>query len=233
MGNLTGQIMKELQAQGKSEDWTVGFAKMANALYLKVVFLKFSSHAFSPSLSPRPSSFSSFPLVLWPILPSSSSHPYPFPFSPSNVIIAWWRTEFCSKIRVFGFSYCCILQSYTFVLSSRHFLSLPCSVARLCSHLTRTKIWTDFCCSRKLGKWFTRTTRFTSWIWFCITSMIRCSSAPPVEDWSTWKPSLGCWRPSTFRTERCRIYRHVRRRTWDRADGTVLQFPVFSAISRH
>ena len=36
MGNLTGQIMKELQAQGKSEDWTVGFAKMANALYLKV-----------------------------------------------------------------------------------------------------------------------------------------------------------------------------------------------------
>ena len=35
MGNLTGQIMKELQAQGKSEDWTVGFAKMANALYLK------------------------------------------------------------------------------------------------------------------------------------------------------------------------------------------------------
>ena len=41
MGNLTGQIMKELQAQGKSEDWTVGFAKMANALYLKVMIRLF------------------------------------------------------------------------------------------------------------------------------------------------------------------------------------------------
>ena len=33
------------------------------------------------------------PVLNWPILPSSLSHP--FPFSPSNVTMAWWRTEFC------------------------------------------------------------------------------------------------------------------------------------------